>query len=333
VLAAIVLSAGLRESKGNNKVSIDWAGAFLLVSSIVSLLLTPVLHENEGYAWDSPIIISLLAIGAALLCLFVFVEAKAKEPILPLHLFRNRTFVILSLIVFTLVLGVMGPFSTFQFFSQNVLGLTPIESGYLNLPLMVGAVLASVLSGHLMTKVPYRYIYSVALLLPALGFYLMTGIDIHTKVIAIIGYFIVLGLGFGVLFNNNLIVQESVSKEHSGIALSSITLFQSIGMTIGVSIYGSMLASQITSGLGDIMGKMSAVNPAALGQVAKGGIPKGLDAGLVEQIKVVFAHAFQHLYWVSVAVSLLVVVLCWFLKHEVLSAPSSNEKEGIAVEA
>jgi EmrB/QacA subfamily drug resistance transporter len=333
ILAAIVLSAGLRESKGENNVSIDWAGAILLVISIVSLLLTPVLHENEGYAWHSPVIISLWAVGVALLCLFVFVESKAKEPILPLHLFQNRTFVVLSLIVFTLVLGVMGALSTFQFFAQNVLGLTPIESGYLNLPMMIGAVLASVVSGRLMTKVPYRYIYTVSLLLPALGFYLMTGIDIDTRVIDIIGYFVVLGLGFGVLFNNNLIIQESVPKEHSGIALSSVTLFQSIGMTIGVSIYGSLLASEISSGMSDIVGKLPADSTGALGQVVRGGIPKGIDPALVEQIKTVVAHAFQYLYWVSFVVSLVVVVLCWFLKREVLSAQSSKGKEETPAEA
>jgi MFS family permease len=83
VLATIVLSAGLRESKGDNKVSIDWAGAFLLVGSIVSLLLTPVLHENEGYAWHSPLIISLLALGAVLLCLFVFAESKVSRRLNP----------------------------------------------------------------------------------------------------------------------------------------------------------------------------------------------------------------------------------------------------------
>jgi MFS family permease len=216
---------------------------------------------------------------------------------------------------------------------RGIQSLTPIESGYLNLPLMIGAVLASVVTGRLMTKVPYRYIFVVSLLLPAVGFYLMTGIEVHTKLIEIISYFIVLGLGFGVLFNNNLIVQESVPKEHSGIALSSVTLFQSVGMTIGVSIYGSMLASQITSRMSNLIGKLPMDSAETLGQVAKGGIPEGLDVKIVEQIKTVFAHAFQHLYWVSFVVSLVVVVLCWFLKNEVLSTLSSKVKEEIPSEA
>jgi MFS family permease len=225
--------------------------------------------------------------------LFIYVESKAKEPILPLELFKNRTFVVLSLLVFTMVLGLMGTFAAFPFYAQNVIGLTPIVSGYLSLPLMIGAVLSSVVSGRLMVKVPYRYIFAVSMLLPAAGFYLMTNIDIHTKLIAIIGYFVVLGLGFGIMFNNNLIVQESVPKEQSGIALSSITLFQSIGMTIGLSIFGSLLASNITSGIGGLTGKVPADGVEALKKAAQGGIPKGIDPGLAEQIKIVFADAFR----------------------------------------
>ncbi|QGQ95235.1 DHA2 family efflux MFS transporter permease subunit [Paenibacillus psychroresistens] len=334
IVAAFVLSAGLRESTiRDKKVSVDWAGAFLLVGSILALLLTPVLHQNEGYAWDSSVIVGLWVLGAVLLSLFIYVESKAKEPILPLDLFKNRTFVVLSLIVFTMVLGIMGAFAAFPFYAQNVIGLTPIVSGYLSLPLMVGAILASVISGRLITKVPYKYIFAVSMLLPAIGFYLMTNIDIHTKIIAIICYFFILGLGFGIMFNNNLIIQESVPKEQSGIALSSVTLFQSIGMTVGLSIFGSLLASKITSGIGGLMTEVPADSVEALKKAAQGGIPKGIDPSLAEQIKIVFADAFRHLYWVSFGVALVVCILCWFLKKEVLatapSIPKQNEQASL----
>ncbi|MFC5468246.1 MDR family MFS transporter [Cohnella suwonensis] len=333
IVAAAVLSAGLTESKGNKEASIDWAGAFLLVGSIVSLLITPVLHETEGYAWGSPTIMGLWALGAVLLAAFVFVEFKAKEPILPLHLFKNRTFVVLSLIVFTLVIGIMGSFASFPFFAQNVLGLSPIASGYLTLPLMVGAVLASVVSGRLMTKVPYRTIFVVSMMLPALAFYLMSGLDANTRIIEICAYFVILGLGFGVLFNNNLIVQESVDKEHSGVALTSVTLFQSFGLTIGVSVFGSLLASHITSGVGKLAGSLPAGSAEELGHAAQGGIPEGIDATLVEQIKGIFSDAFQHLYWVSFGFAIVVVLICLFLKREVLSVTDTGKKEEAALEA
>jgi Na+/melibiose symporter-like transporter len=277
--------------------------------------------------------VGLWVLGVALLGLFVYVESKAKEPILPLHLFRNRTFVLLSLIVFTVIIGLMGSFSSFPFFGQNVLGLTPIASGYLTLPLMVGAVLSSILTGRLMTKVPFRTVFAVSMLLPALGFFLMTGMDMNSGIVAICSYFVILGLGFGVLFNNNLVVQESVSKENSGIALTSVTLFQSFGLTIGVSVFGSLLASRITSGIGKLAGALPADSADHLAQAAQGGIPSGLDEKLVQQIKGVFAAAFQHLYWISVVFALIAFVVCLFLKKEVLISSATNAKTEVKEEA
>lgn len=327
VLAAIILSTALQESKGSERASIDWTGAFFLVGSIVSLLLTPVLHENAGYAWNSTIIIGLLALGTLLLGALIYIETKVKEPILPLPLFRNRTFVVLSFIIFTMMMSIMGAVAMFQLFAQNVLGLTPIEAGYLTLPVMVGGILSSVVAGRLLTKFPYRYIFIASMILPILAFYLMTHIDAHTKVLVIIGYLAILGPGFGVLFNNNLIVQESVPKERSGIAQSTITLFQSIGMTIGLSIYGSLFASQVSTKLTSLAGHLSATNATAVAQAAKGGIPTWLSPQLVEQVKTVLAGAFQHLYWISLALAIVVFALCWLMKTEVLKTRSEETAE------
>ncbi|MEW5552439.1 MDR family MFS transporter [Peribacillus frigoritolerans] len=321
ITAVSFLYVGLREeSRRDKQVNIDWTGAFLLVGSLLSLLITPVLHQNEGYAWFSPTIIGLWTLGSVLLISFVVTESKAKEPILPIYLFKNRTFVVLSLIVFTMMISVMGAFSSFPFFAQNVFDLTPIKSGYIILPLMVGSILSSVITAQLVTKVPYRYVFAVSLLMPVIGFYLMTSIGVHTNLILIIIYFIVIGLGFGVVLNNNLIVQESTPKEDSGIALSSIALFQSIGMTIGLSIYGSLLASKITLGISGIGGNLPSRSEGAFRQAAIGGIPEGLAGNAVEQLKSVYVYAFQHLYWVSLLLSLVVLFFCWFLKNEVLTS-------------
>ncbi|GFZ90538.1 putative MFS-type transporter YusP [Paenibacillus marchantiophytorum] len=331
IVAAILLSTGLTESRGNMKASIDWAGAFLLVGAIVSLLLTPVLHETEGLAWGSPLIVGLWALGVILIGLFVFAEHKAKEPILPLHLFKNRTFVVLSLLVFTLVIAIMGSFASFPFFAQNVLGLSPIASGYLTLPLMIGVIVSSLVTGRLMTKVAYRTIYIVSMVLTVLALFLLTSLDMNTPIMEIMGFFILLGLGYGFLLNNNLIVQESVEKENSGVALTSITLFQSFGMTIGVSVFGSLLASHVTSGIDKLVLTLPANSAASIGDAAQGSIPSGLDGKMIEQIKSVFSEAFQNLFWVSCIHALVVIFICFFLKREVI-AVSSPQEEAVGLE-
>ncbi|UKS28930.1 MFS transporter [Paenibacillus sp. HWE-109] len=331
IVAAILLSIGLTESRGNMKSSIDWAGAILLVGAIVSLLLTPVLHETEGLAWGSPPIVGLWALGVILIGLFVFAEHKAKEPILPLHLFKNRTFVVLSLLVFTLVIAIMGSFASFPFFAQNVLGLSPIASGYLTLPLMAGVIVSSLVTGRLMTKVAYRTIFIVSMVLTVLALFLLTSLDMNTPIMEILGFFILLGLGYGFLLNNNLIVQESVEKENSGVALTSITLFQSFGMTIGVSVFGSLLASHVKSGIDKLVLTLPANSAAIIGDAAQGSIPFGLDWKMIEQIKSVFSEAFQNLFWVSCIIAIVVICICFFLKREVI-AISSPQEEAVGLE-
>ncbi|WP_416434428.1 MDR family MFS transporter [Priestia megaterium] len=325
LIAVIFLASGLKEVHERKKVTIDWAGAILLVAAIISLLITPVLVENEGYTWSSPFIVSLLCVGVILIGLFIWVESKVIEPIVPLHLFRNRNILVLSLLVFTVGCGLMGSFSSFPYFAQNVLGLTPTESGYLTLPMMVGAVATSIVSGFLLTKVRYRELFVISFIMPVIGFYLFSKLDISTTTLQIIIFFFITGLGLGVMFGgDNLIVQESVEKEHKGIALATVPLFQSIGATVGVSMFGTLLSSTLTSklsSLGDELPKSMANN---MNSLAAGGIPSGLTPELFMKIKVLFIESFQHIYTYAFVLTIIAFVLCFFLKKEVLSSKSEE---------
>ncbi|MGF7067399.1 EmrB/QacA subfamily drug resistance transporter [Priestia megaterium] len=325
LIAVIFLASGLKEVHERKKVTIDWAGAILLVAAIISLLITPVLVENEGYTWSSPFIVSLLCVGVILIGLFIWVESKVIEPIVPLHLFRNRNILVLSLLVFTVGCGLMGSFSSFPYFAQNVLGLTPTESGYLTLPIMVGAVATSIVSGFLLTKVRYRELFVISFIMPVIGFYLFSKLDISTTTLQVIIFFFITGLGLGVMFGgDNLIVQESVEKEHKGIALATVPLFQSIGATVGVSMFGTLLSSTLTSNLsslGDELPKSMANN---MNSLAAGGIPSGLTPELFMKIKVLFIESFQHIYTYAFVLTIIAFVLCFFLKKEVLSSKSEE---------
>ncbi|MEH7341042.1 MDR family MFS transporter [Priestia megaterium] len=325
LIAVIFLASGLKEVHERKKVTIDWAGAILLVAAIISLLITPVLVENEGYTWSSPFIVSLLCVGVILIGLFIWVESKVIEPIVPLHLFRNRNILVLSLLVFTVGCGLMGSFSSFPYFAQKVLGLTPTESGYLTLPMMVGAVATSIVSGFLLTKVRYRELFVISFIMPVIGFYLFSKLDISTTTLQVIIFFFITGLGLGVMFGgDNLIVQESVEKEHKGIALATVPLFQSIGATVGVSMFGTLLSSTLTSNLsslGDELPKSMANN---MNSLAAGGIPSGLTPELFMKIKVLFIESFQHIYTYAFVLTIIAFVLCFFLKKEVLSSKSEE---------
>lgn len=324
LIAAIFMSKGMRESRSDEKRTIDWTGAFTLMLGLLSLLLAPVLIENKGYSWGSPVIIGLLVLSAILLVLFVWVESRVKEPIIPLHLFRNRNVVVLSIMVFVLMLGLMGGLATFPFFAQNVMGLTPTGSGYLNLAFMGGAIPSSIIVGFLITKITYRNLFIVCLSLPIVGYALLTQIDVSTTVLYVVVAFLILGVGLGALFGgDNLIVQESVDKEHSGVALSTVQLFQSLGATIGMSVFGSILANNIKGGLDSVSDQMP---EGVADTIATGGIPKDLATGLADQVKVVFADAFQHLFVLSIGFVIAGFFVAWFLKKEVLKKREPEEQ-------
>ena len=172
------------------------------------------------------------------------------------------------------------------YFAQNVLGLTPTEAGYLTLPMMVGAILSAMISGFLLTKVRYRELFGIAFIMPIIGFYLFSHMNIHTTIVQIIIFFLITGLGLGVMFGgDNLIVQESVDKEHKGIALATVPLFQSIGATVGVSIFGTLLSSTLTSKLGTLGNSLPKNMSEHMNSLAAGGIPDGLSPELFTKIK------------------------------------------------
>ncbi|NOV02093.1 MFS transporter [Paenibacillus sp. LMG 31457] len=318
ITSAIFVSKGLRESMRAERQSIDWAGAITLVLAMLSLLLAPVLIDVKGYTWASPVIISLLALSLVLIVLFVRIEAKAKEPIIPLVLFKNRSVVVLSVIVFVTMLGIMSGMSGFPFFAQNVMGLTPTASGYLSLAFMVGAIPASVICGNLITKIPYKHLFLVSFVFPIASFIMLSRIHVDTTVWYIIVSFFIMGLGIGVLFgSDNLIVQESVSKEHSGVGVATVQLFQAIGTTLGFSIFGSLLSRNITGGIHGLSGQF----PVGTSEtIMNGGIPKGLSADLLLQIKLVFSEAFQHIFAISIGFAIVAFLVTWIMKKEVLTS-------------
>ncbi|REE78668.1 MFS transporter [Paenibacillus taihuensis] len=130
LLAALLMSLGLHEGKQRESRSIDYAGALTLMGSILSLLLAPVLIENKGLAWTSPLVLALLGASAALLVLFILVERRAKEPIIPLRLLRNRNIVAMALLMFTVMCGLMGASSSFPYYAQIAMDFSATVSGY-----------------------------------------------------------------------------------------------------------------------------------------------------------------------------------------------------------
>jgi EmrB/QacA subfamily drug resistance transporter len=238
-LAAVLLIwRGLAERVAEDKPSIDLAGAVVFMAAMISLLLTTV-WGGKSFAWISPEIIGLLV-------LFVRLERRAKDPMLPLSLFRDPSFALTCLVVMLFGLGMFGSISYVPLYAQSVLGLSPSSSGFLMIFMMLGMGGASIAAGFLMTKVSFRSLALVGLGLLVSSFLLLSQMGASMSIASLVISMVLSGFGQGILGPTLVTAaQEFSQKRHRGVATSTNSFFRSIGGTFGVSILGAVLNASI----------------------------------------------------------------------------------------
>ncbi len=227
---------------------IDFVGAGLLSGASVSLLLALV-WAGQKYDWASAQIVGIFAASAVLLGAFVFQERRHPEPMIPLHLFRNRTFVISNLTVFTLGIAMFGSLAFLPTFVQTALGATATASGVITTPQSFGVMVASVTGGQIIARTGhYRLQTIIGAVLILVAMLLLRTLDVGVEKWHISLYMIVLGVGFGfVLPTMSLVVQNAVPHHYLGVASSSSQFFRQIGGVLGTAVFGAVLASSYHS--------------------------------------------------------------------------------------
>ena len=243
VALAVVFFLMPKFSRGGEG-GIDYKGAVLLIAGSVPLLLA-VSWAGNLYAWSDPMVIALLIGSAVAFALFVRVELRTAHPLLPLPLFRNRVFAV-SIVVVSLV-G-LGLFSVIQFlplFVQGAQGETATSSGTITMPMMGGIVLASILTGQLVTRIGrYRLFAISGGAFMVLGIWLLSTLEADSSAWVTRGYIVMMGVGIGVAMPlYNLAVQNTLSYRVLGIATASLQFFRQLGGALGVAVFGSLLAA------------------------------------------------------------------------------------------
>jgi EmrB/QacA subfamily drug resistance transporter len=215
--------------------NIDYAGVATFAAAIVPILIGLTNAENGN--WGSPGVWGLLVLGAVFLGIFIWVESRAKEPMIPLHLFRIRTFSISMIAVFTAMFGFFGAVVFLPLWFQVVQGASATESGYKLLPFLFGLILSSVVSGQLVSRTGhYKWMAAGALAVAALGVGLMTNLRADTPDLMLWFWMFIAGVGIGpsmAVFT--IIVQNAVPFEELGAATADLTLFRQIGGTVGLT--------------------------------------------------------------------------------------------------
>ena len=220
---------------------IDWAGVVTLISCIVPLLLA--LTWVTDYGWSSVRVESLLVLAAAMLGAFLYAETKAIEPLIPLALFREPVISLCSVGVFVVGIAMFGTIIYLPLFMQGVLGVTATRSGNLLTPMMLGIVIGTFVCGQITMRLrSYKTPIMAGSVLVTAGTILFARMDASTQSLSVLVAMITAGFGMGLMMPGYTVaVQNAAPHKYMGIATASSTFFRSIGSTVGVAIFGSLL--------------------------------------------------------------------------------------------
>lgn len=261
IAALILVALFYKESLEHTKQQIDWWGASTLVGAIVCLMFALELGGNE-YAWDSSVIMSLFAGFAVLTIGFLFVETKAADPVISFSMFRNRLFAASNLIGFFYGAAFIVATIYIPIFIQGVMGGTATNSGLLLLPMMLGTVVSASLGGILISKTSYRSVMVVAAAVLVFGIYMLSTITVDTSRLTLTLYMILVGLGTGASFS----VLPSAGIHYlevrqRGSANSTMAFLRSLGMTLGITVFGIVQRNLLTDKLAGVFAGMGGQAP------------------------------------------------------------------------
>lgn len=228
---------------------VDYLGAAVFTAALVPFLLG--LTNAQSGDWTDPQVGGLILIGLALGAVFIWVESRAIEPILPLELFRNRTVAASITATFLITFGFFGGVIFIPRWFQFVLGSSATESGYQMLPLMLGVMLSSIISGQIVARTGrYKWLAVGAMTTAAVGLYLMTNLRVDTPVTTVWIWMLITGLGIGPSFSIfTIVVQNAVGRHMLGAVSSALTFFRQVGGSVGLAMAGAIFGSTLNAEL------------------------------------------------------------------------------------
>lgn len=316
ILALVVLQKTLHLPVLRRKVRVDYLGA-TLVTAAVSLLLIWVSLGGDQFDWASWQTAVMVAGALVLGGLFVWVESRAEEPIIPLTLFRNRTMVLSVLGSLAVGVGLYGASVFLSQYFQVARGVSPTESGLMTLPMIGGLFVASTISGRIITSTgKWKRFLVAGTLLMAGGFALMGTARYDTNYGLLSIYMALIGIGLGMTMQNLVLaVQNTVKTSELGTASSSVAFFRSLGGTVGVSALGALLGSKV--------GDYTASGLHALGATATSGgssLPDltTLSAPVRLVVQSAYGHATGDVFLYAAPFALLAFVSVLFIREVAL---------------
>jgi EmrB/QacA subfamily drug resistance transporter len=338
LFAVLVTSMKFPKMMDRGNQPVDYPGMLTLIGTLAPALLV-VTWGGSTYPWGSVEILGLTAVSIACLYAFVLIEKRAKDPILPLWLFKEPIFSLGSIGLFVMAFGMFGVISYLPLFLQAVVGMSASNSGELIMPLMIGAMITSIGSGFLLKRTGYKVWLVIGPPISALGMYLLSTLNSGSSAAESIAYLIITGAGLGALMSNYIVATQNVMpKKDMGVATASMSLFRSIGGTVGVAVMGGMINSRMISELsGSFTPAQMASLPAdtnSLGQLLLVTTNPPIPDYVLEVIRQGLSNSITYAFFIGSIIVLSVLVVSLLIKsvplkssdeyHEVIEASAEN---------
>lgn len=320
--AALILGLALKEPRRHERPAIDYAGAATLMAAITLLMLALVEGGTSVRSLTSARNLALFAGAVALTFLFIWIERRASDPVVPFKLFGNRVVLVAVVSGFLAGVAMFGALTFVPLFAQGSLGATATAAGSLLTPLMLSWVGLSIVGGRLLLRTGYRPTTLVGFCLLTLGLMLLANFQRTSPRFWLYADLAMVGAGLGLTMLTLLIaVQQSVPRSQLGIATSLNQFSRSIGGAVGVAILGTVLSAGLASnleaaarnsqtGLTPESAAELAANPNALIEPAA---RAALPASALEQLQGALAAAVHSVFWATSIVSALALIVCLWL--------------------
>lgn len=314
---------------------IDWLGVLFLSAATTCLIMFTDFGGNANHGWDA---VSTWMWGAGLViavAIFVFVESRAEDPIIPLSLFRNKLFIITAAIGFTLGIAMFAALGFMPTFLQMASGTSAAESGLLMIPMMAGLMLTSIVSGLWVAKSgKYKMYPIIGIILAIAALFAMTTLSAETPIWLICAYLALFGAGLGFVMQIIVLVaQNSVPADTVGTATSTNNYFREVGASLGTAVFGAYFTARLAERLNDVFtgsgldASQAADATATIDPQTLSTLPEQVQNGIVAA----YADSLAPVFWYVIPFLVLALIFAFFLKEIPLQTESGLVARGEAI--
>jgi EmrB/QacA subfamily drug resistance transporter len=326
IVALIITSLALRLPLVKRNHKIDYAGAAAIVAGVTSFLLY-LNWAGDAYGWGSPKALALVALAVIFAALFVFIESRAAEPIIPLHLFRNSIFSVGSAFTFFVGFAMYGGLLYLPLYFQTVNGMSPTRSGLAMLPMVLGLFTTSLASGQLISRTGRYKIYPIigsAVLV--VSFLLLHTIHYDTAYWVIAIFALILGAGIGLSSSTvTTPIQNAVSMADMGSATSTNSFLRTLGGAIGAALFGAILTARLDV---YIDRQAASLPPGTVIDANDVQAIQGLAEPAKTDVLIAYTHALTDIFLAAIPIMLIAFVIILFFREIPLRSGASSSSEG-----